>query len=177
MELPDKNQIRTIKVGNHDDKCNIPLVLLHGFGAGLGFFILNLKKLSKKRNVYATDLLGFGRSSRPTFPDDPMEVEKMFVESIEQWRIKMGFEKINLLGHSFGGYIAALYSLGYPQYLNHLILADPWGFPELPEPEEVGLSTWKLALIKTVSYINPFSFLRAVGPLGEFFLLKMSKKL
>ena len=107
---------------------------MHGFGAGLGFFILNYKYLSQKRNVYAIDLLGFGRSSRPKFPNDPIETENMFVESIEQWRINMGLEKVNLLGHSFGGYISALYALKYPDNLNHLILADPWGFPELPDP-------------------------------------------
>ena len=39
MELPKKNKIRTIKVGNHSDQEKIPLVLVHGFGGGLGFFI------------------------------------------------------------------------------------------------------------------------------------------
>ena len=167
MELPEKSRIRTTKFGNDNNQEKIPLLLMHGFGAGLGFFILNYKYLSQKRNVYAIDLLGFGRSSRPKFPNDPIETENMFVESIEQWRINMGLEKVNLLGHSFGGYISALYALKYPDNLNHLILADPWGFPELPDPEEFGLSPWKLALLKKISNMNVFSFLRAAGPLGK----------
>ena len=170
MELSEKNRIRTIKFGNHNNHEKIPLVLMHGFGAGLGFFILNYKYLSQKRNVYAIDLLGFGLSSRPKFPNDPIETENMFVESIEQWRIKMGLEKVNLLGHSFGGYISALYALKYPDNLHHLILADPWGFPELPDPEEFGLSLWKLALLKKISNMNVFSFLRAAGPLGKLII-------
>ena len=167
MELPNKNLIRTIKFGNHSNQEKTPLVLVHGFGAGLGFFILNYKYLSKKRNVYGIDLLGFGRSSRPKFPSDPTETENMFVESIEQWRTTMGLEKFNLLGHSFGGYISVLYALKYPDHLNHLILADPWGFPEARDPEEFGLSPLKLALLKKISNMNVFSFLRAAGPLGK----------
>ena len=167
MELPKKNLIRTIKFGNHSNQEKTPLVLVHGFGAGLGFFILNYKYLSKKRNVYGIDLLGFGRSSRPKFPSDPTETENMFVESIEQWRTTMGLEKFNLLGHSFGGYISVLYALKYPDHLNHLILADPWGFPEARDPEEFGLSPLQLALLKKISNMNAFSFLRAAGPLGK----------
>ena len=165
MELPKKNKIRTIKVGNHSDQEKIPLVLVHGFGGGLGFFILNYKYLSKERNVYGIDLLGFGLSSRPKFPKDPIETENMFVESIEQWRIEMGLEKLNLLGHSFGGYISALYALKYPDHLHHLILADPWGFPEVSDPEEFGLPSWKL--VKKIFCMNAFSFLRAAGPFGK----------
>ena len=35
--------------------------------------------------------------------------------------------RINLLGHSFGGYLSSQYSLKYPDRVEKLILADPWG--------------------------------------------------
>jgi pimeloyl-ACP methyl ester carboxylesterase len=57
--------------------------------------------------VYAIDLLGFGRSSRPKVlfaPDDPVSVESFFVDSMEQWRQKLNLESFSLVGHSFGGY-------------------------------------------------------------------------
>jgi pimeloyl-ACP methyl ester carboxylesterase len=41
-----------------------------------------------------------------------------------------------LLGHSFGGYLTVLYALQYPQNINLLVLADPWGMTEKP-------SDWK----------------------------------
>ena len=48
--------------------------------------------------------------------DDILEVkaeqgEQFFVEGIENWRRSVGLEKMVLLGHSFGGYFAACYTM------------------------------------------------------------------
>jgi pimeloyl-ACP methyl ester carboxylesterase len=77
-----------------------PLVLLHGFGAGIGFWLLNMDALAEKHeHVYAIDLLGCGRSSRPTFrARTPADAEQFFVDALEQWRIRMDIEKMILLG-------------------------------------------------------------------------------
>lgn len=37
--------------------------------------------------------------------------EQFFVEGIEHWRRSVGLEKMVLLGHSFGGYFAACYTM------------------------------------------------------------------
>ncbi len=87
----------------------------------------NLDELSKHHTVYAIDLPGFGRSSRVAFTGKtPVEAEKYFVDAIEEWRKSMQIEsKFCLLGHSFGGYLAASYSLTHSDKISHLILADP----------------------------------------------------
>jgi cardiolipin-specific phospholipase len=129
------------------------LVMLHGYGAGLGFFYKNFEGLSRRPNwkLYALDMLGMGRSSRPSFKihakereDKIKEAESWFVDALEEWRIKRGIEKMTLLGHSLGGYMAVAYALKYPGHLNKLILASPVGIPEdphavneaLPEPSD-----------------------------------------
>lgn len=56
---------------------NTPIVLLHGFGAGIGFWALNLESLAKYHRVYAFDILGLARSSRPNFSNDAMEIEQV----------------------------------------------------------------------------------------------------
>lgn len=89
--------------------------------------------------MYALDLLGMGRSSRPPFkvhakdrPGSITEVEDWFIDALEEWRVKKKIEKFTLLGHSLGGYMAVAYALKYPGHLNKLVLASPVGIPEDP---------------------------------------------
>lgn len=89
--------------------------MVHGFGGGVGLWVRNLDALSRTCTVYAFDLLGFGRSSRPAFPNDATLSEEQFVNSIEQWRQSLGLERMILLGHSLGGYLATSYSIQYPE--------------------------------------------------------------
>lgn len=58
--------------------------------------------------------LGFGRSSRPSFSTDALIAEKQLVKSVEEWRREMNINKMILLGHSMGGFIATSYSMDYP---------------------------------------------------------------
>lgn len=92
-----------------------PLVMVHGFGGGVGLWIRNLDPLCRSRPVMAFDLLGFGRSSRPPFPLDAAQAEEKSVVSIEHWRRALGLERMILLGHSLGGYLATSYAIQYPE--------------------------------------------------------------
>src|SRR5690349_23703081 len=46
------------------------------------------------------------------------------IEDIEGLRIALHFDKMNVLGHSYGGVVAQGYALKYPQHVKHLILAN-----------------------------------------------------
>lgn len=65
--------------------------------------------------ILIVNFSGFAKSSRFTFSKDPEICEKEFTSIIEKWREKMDLEMFNICGHSFGGYIASLYSLQYPE--------------------------------------------------------------
>jgi len=39
----------------------------------------------------------------------------------------MGFDKLNILAHSFGGFVASKYALYYPENINKLMLFSPHG--------------------------------------------------
>ena len=105
--------INTVVMNKQSTKT--PLVLVHGMGAGVGLWVLNYESLAKNRPLYAFDVLGFGRSSRPKFTKDAEATENEFVESIEEWRKEMNLDKFVLLGHSLGGFLAASYALRYPE--------------------------------------------------------------
>ena len=147
------NEFSVERVGEQIDN---NLVVIHGYGAGLGFFYKNFEALSRPKGwrLYALDLLGMGRSSRPPFKirakerkDSIREAEDWFVDSLEEWRKQRDIERFTLLGHSLGGYLAVAYALKYPGHLNKLILASPVGIPEdpyavnadMPEPQETNI--------------------------------------
>ena len=150
-----------------------PLVLLHGMGSGVALWALNLPGLAARLPcpIYAIDLLGFGRSSRTRFSDDAAAAELQFVESIEAWRAVLDLPRMVLLGHSFGGFLATAYSLRYggAGRVEHLILADPWGFDPPLSPEELRERMPRKVIVLRCVYnkVNPFGPLRLFGPIGE----------
>lgn len=114
IPISNGNRLWTLSLSSDHVKAKTPMVLLHGFGGGVGLWAQNLDALSQQRPVFAPDLLGFGQSSRPLFSTDAQEAEDQFVESIEQWRAKVGLESMILLGHNLGGYLAVSYAMKYP---------------------------------------------------------------
>ncbi|XP_038076232.1 (Lyso)-N-acylphosphatidylethanolamine lipase-like [Patiria miniata] len=173
--INEEDKLRTLKFNpsksGADDKT--PIVLVHGFGSGVALWSLNFEDLSRRRPVYAFDLLGFGRSSRSAIPQDAEQAETEFVNSIENWRSKVGIEKMVLVGHSFGGYLTYSYSIRHPERVKHLVLADPWGFPEKPPPEELQFPLWVRAIGAVAMRFNPLSSIRAAGPLGPRLLKRV----
>ncbi|KAI9736109.1 MAG: hypothetical protein M1818_006285 [Claussenomyces sp. TS43310] len=156
VKLSGKNRaINEFSIERDGEEVEENLVILHGYGAGLGFFYKNFEGLSRVRGwkLYALDMLGMGRSSRPPFKirakdhqGKISEAENWFIDSLEEWRAIRKIEKFTLLGHSMGGYMAVAYALKYPGHLKKIILASPVGIPEDPyavtadmpseEPEE-----------------------------------------
>ena len=138
-----------------------PLVLLHGFGAGIGLWYGNLDALSSlpaadaatassppsspgspgSTDLYALDLLGCGRSSRPSFTARSTEqAEAFFVDSLDRWRAANGIDTMCLAGHSFGGYMAAAYAMRFPHRVSRLILLSPGQSTQASQPAIAHLS-------------------------------------
>ena len=66
----------------------------------------------------------FGRGKSDTAKDVKEYSLHRDIEDIEGLRIALKLNKINVLGHSYGGLVAQGYALEYPQSVSHLILAN-----------------------------------------------------
>ena len=165
-----KHGLWTISV--NEDHSGTPIVLIHGMGGGIGLWAKNISELSKNRPLYAFDLLGFGKSSRPKLSSKPDVAEEQFVDSIEEWRKEMNLEKFILLGHSLGGYISTAYAMKYPNRIQHLIPADPWGYHK--KPKETEIPTRYKVLLGIGSFFYPMSAIRVSGPFGMYNVFQKS---
>ena len=101
-----------------------PLVCIHG---GPGYphnHLQNLSELAKQGiPVVLYDQLGCGKSDRP---DDPsLWTIELFINELQAVRDALGLDKINLLGHSWGGTLAAEYMFTNPTGVEKLILSSP----------------------------------------------------
>ncbi|KAJ8762236.1 hypothetical protein K2173_007392 [Erythroxylum novogranatense] len=168
------NEPRFINTVTFDSKQDSPvLVMIHGYGASQGFFFRNFDALANRFKVIAIDQLGWGGSSRPDFTcRSTEETEAWFIDSFEEWRKAKNLTNFILLGHSFGGYVAAKYALKHPEHVQHLVLVGPAGFSSEQDHKSEWLTrfraTWKGAVLNHLweSNFTPQKLVRGFGPWG-----------
>ena len=100
------------------------LVVLHGGPGYPHYHLQNLSELAKKGYaVVLYDQLGCGKSDRPDNPE--LWTIPLFIEELNALRNELDLQNINLLGHSWGGTLAAEYLFTKPEGVNKLILSSP----------------------------------------------------
>lgn len=106
------------------DQAAVPLFVVHG-GPGYPHNVLNnTAELAKDGYpVILYDQLGCGLSDRPE--DLSLWNIDTFLEELDALREHLGFDKINLLGQSWGGSLVIEYCLKYGNHVNKLILHSP----------------------------------------------------
>lgn len=115
LVFPDINEFH-IKPKDETKSNEKHLVIIHGYGAGLGFFIKNMEYLANEHpnwHIHAIDLPGYGCSSRVNFPYSiPFEnyetVEKLFTIPLREWYTSNNLNEENSItvAHSMGGYLS-----------------------------------------------------------------------
>lgn len=113
------------------------VVLIHGVTGDLSIWFLSktIQTLSRTHRVTAYDLRGHGYTDAPpsgyTSIDHAADLFALMDE--------VGAERATLVGHSFGGVIAAHTAAERPERVGALVLSDPY-FPALRHLEDV--SKW-----------------------------------
>ena len=99
-----------------------PLFLISGGPGGCHVGMHSFSGLKDACLLVYIDNYGRGKSDVAENPSD-YSISRD-VEDVEGIRKALGYDKINLLGHSYGGMVAQHYAIKYPQHLKHLILAN-----------------------------------------------------
>lgn len=100
-----------------------PLIVLHG-GPGLtqDYLLPQLYKLAENNFVIFYDQRGCGRSSGEVTPSS-INIET-YVADLDAIRKAFHLEKISILGHSWGGFLAMNYAIAHPECVEKLILSN-----------------------------------------------------
>jgi 2-hydroxy-6-oxonona-2,4-dienedioate hydrolase len=130
----------------YDTGAGPPLVLVHGVGGDADQWAFCIDALAASHRVVALDLLGFGRSDKPSIDYRIAG----FVEVLDQLLSGLGIARASLLGHSMGGWIVAAFAVMYPDRVDRLILSDAAGIDEGSRPLSVDLGISTRACLRRV---------------------------
>ncbi|AUA08293.1 alpha/beta fold hydrolase [Streptomyces sp. SID8382] len=117
---PDGHALHTVVSGDGGHA----LIGLHGGPGGAGGdYLKPLHRLaSPARKVVTFDQLGTGQSDTP--PADYAWTLSAAVADVDAVRRACGAERIDLLGHSYGGMLALQYTLDHPDRVGRLVLSN-----------------------------------------------------
>lgn len=124
------------------------MLIIHG-GPGAPFSapVDGLTHLSDEYQIHYYAQRGCGESTRPINRfDSPNTYENMKtleqtlglgaqIADIERIRQILGDEKLIIVGHSWGGFLASLYAAEFPERVEALILVSPANVLILPQPD------------------------------------------
>ena len=99
-----------------------PLFFIPGGPGGVHYGLRSFDSLATTSTLVYFD--GFGRGKSDTAKSVTAYSLERDIEDLEGLRKAMGYEAINILGHSYGGVVAQGYAIKYPQHVKHLILAN-----------------------------------------------------
>jgi proline iminopeptidase len=124
------------------------VLIIHG-GPGMPFLqpMSGLEALTHEFRFHYYDQRGCGESTRPI---DHFESSNMYenmtkldrtlglgaqIADIERIRQILGDDKLIIIGHSWGGFLASLYAAEFPEHVEALILVSPANMLVMPQPD------------------------------------------
>jgi pimeloyl-ACP methyl ester carboxylesterase len=100
-----------------------PIVFVHGLGGQWQNWLENIPRAAQERRVIALDLPGFGLTPPPrvgiTIPG--------YGRCVDAVCDKLGLGRVDMVGNSMGGFVAAEVAIQFPQRIDQLILVSAAG--------------------------------------------------
>jgi len=125
-----------------------PVVLIHGYGAGMWVWERQIEVLSRHNRVYALDLIGHGFSDRPKVPYTP----EAYILFFRDFMDGVGIDRATLIGNSMGGGIAWAMAGLFPERVDKLVLINSMPPDVLDQVRNESFRT--LAAIKDIPLLS-----------------------
>jgi 4,5:9,10-diseco-3-hydroxy-5,9,17-trioxoandrosta-1(10),2-diene-4-oate hydrolase len=129
MLLTQTPQDHYVKVGQINTRYwalggeGTPVILLHGGGGSIEFWLYNISALAQYHRVYAVDMVGSGRSDKPS-ASYSLTYQAQFIKDFMDI---LSIECATLVGNSMGGGAALQFAMMFPRQVNKLVLVDSLG--------------------------------------------------
>ena len=132
------------------------LLLVHGFGASTDHWRKNIAQLQEQFQVWAIDLLGFGRSAKPKQEYNG----NLWQEQLHDFIQEVIKQPTVLAGNSLGGYASICVAAAYPQSTAGLILLNSAGpFSEIADANQTTKPNLAGQLVRSILLQKWASFL------------------
>lgn len=115
--------VRVERRGARHEPADLPVVVLHGWGANLAAIEPIVAPLAAETEVLALDLPGFGDSADPPEPWGSDDYARFVARLLEA----AGISRCHLVGHSRGGAIAICLAAERPELVERIVLCDSAG--------------------------------------------------
>ncbi len=122
-----------------------PLLLLHGWPQHWWIWRKVIPELAAERRVICPDLRGFGWSEAPA---GRYEVQG-FADDVLTLLDELGHERVDLIGHDWGGYTGFLLCLGAPERIRRYLalgIVHPWFEPPKPSLQALQRTAYQFIL-------------------------------
>lgn len=143
--------------GTDESDTRLPVVLLPGIRSGAPMWGENLTHWIGQRTLYAMDAIGDSGMSTQSKPFDSFDDQTTWVE---QTLAGLDLEHVHVVGHSFGGAIAATHSLNHPGRVASLSLLEP---VMVLKPMPASIYLWATLLLSPVPQSWKDHGLAAIG--------------
>ncbi|NEQ45535.1 MAG: alpha/beta fold hydrolase [Leptolyngbya sp. SIOISBB] len=100
-----------------------PLLLIHGFGASTDHWRKNIHELQTDFEVWAIDLLGFGRSAKP----DQQYSGQLWRDQLHRFIQEVIGRPAVIAGNSLGGYASLCVAADHPESVAGVVLLNSAG--------------------------------------------------
>ncbi len=118
---------------------DVPVLMLHGWLDNSLTFIKLAPELASRSEVYAVDMAGHGKSGHRPEGQSYLLMDYVadVAELVENHLFASDKEQVDLVGHSLGGIVCALYAAAFPERVRNLVMIDSLGAISRPVDQTI----------------------------------------